>query len=143
MFMFWYVNLGYSANFRFGNNKFIYLKLAIQNNSIVSLSKPETGDFATRQVHMYSTLCAGMNPKQLTSARISQRSNLIILPLVLSHMLIGMFSEYEQNLPLYGTFSVLNGITGGFVLFFHCTGNAQVRNVIYCFLFPYLVNIIY
>ncbi|XP_076034804.1 putative adhesion G protein-coupled receptor E4P [Oratosquilla oratoria] len=69
----------------------------------------------------------GMDQKQLTSARISQRTNLIILPFVFSHWLVGMFSEYEQNMALYGTFSILNGITGGVVFFFHCSNNQQVR----------------
>ncbi|XP_063598335.1 adhesion G-protein coupled receptor D1-like [Penaeus indicus] len=69
----------------------------------------------------------GIDKTQLLSARISQRTNLIILPLVFAHWMVGMMSEYEQNLPLYGTFSVLNGITGGVIFFLHCTNNSQVR----------------
>ncbi|ROT62788.1 hypothetical protein C7M84_019347 [Penaeus vannamei] len=69
----------------------------------------------------------GVDKSQLLSARISQRTNLIILPLVFAHWMVGMMSEYEQNLPLYGTFSVLNGVTGGVVFFLHCTNNSQVR----------------
>ncbi|KAG7154006.1 adhesion G-protein coupled receptor D1-like [Homarus americanus] len=69
----------------------------------------------------------GVDKSQLTSAKFSQRTNLLILPLVFSHMLVGMFSEYEQNLPLYGVFSILNSVTGVVVLFFHCTNNQQVR----------------
>ncbi|RXG71981.1 hypothetical protein Avbf_05037 [Armadillidium vulgare] len=69
-----------------------------------------------------------MKKKQLLSAKISQRTNLVILFFVIAHMLVGMLSEYEQNLPLYGTFSVLNGVTGALVFFLHCTNN-QRRSV--------------
>ncbi|KAF0301074.1 Adhesion G-protein coupled receptor D1 [Amphibalanus amphitrite] len=68
-----------------------------------------------------------VDKSQRLSARISQRSNLIIMPLVFASFVIGMLSEYEQDLALYGTFSVLNGIVGGVIFFFHCTGNQQVR----------------
>ncbi|KAK7081539.1 hypothetical protein SK128_018351 [Halocaridina rubra] len=70
----------------------------------------------------------GVDKGQLLSAKISQRTNLIIMPLVFSHWMIGMLSEYEQNLPLYGTFSILNGVTGVAVFLLHCSNNQQVRN---------------
>ncbi|XP_071515240.1 putative adhesion G protein-coupled receptor E4P [Panulirus ornatus] len=69
----------------------------------------------------------GMDKGQLISAKFSQRTNLIIMPFVFAHLLVGMFSEYEQNLPLYGVFSILNSVTGVLVLFLHCTNNQQVR----------------
>ncbi|KAK3861111.1 hypothetical protein Pcinc_032891 [Petrolisthes cinctipes] len=65
---------------------------------------------------------------QLGSAKFSQRTNLILLPLVFSHMLVGMFSEYEQNLPLYGIFTILCSVTGVAVLLLHCVNNHQVRS---------------
>ena len=68
-----------------------------------------------------------VDKSQRLSARISQRSNLIIMPLVFTSFVIGMLSEYDQDLALYGTFSVLNGFVGGAIFFFHCTGNQQVR----------------
>lgn len=68
-----------------------------------------------------------VDKSQRLSARISQRSNLIIMPLVFCSWVIGMLSEYEQDLALYGTFSVLNGIVGAVIFFFHSTGNQQVR----------------
>lgn len=70
-----------------------------------------------------------VNVEQRLSARISQRSNLVIMPLVFASWVVGMTSEYEQNLALYGTFSVLNGFVGAAILFFHCTGNHQVRAI--------------
>ncbi|XP_064091051.1 adhesion G-protein coupled receptor D1-like [Macrobrachium nipponense] len=69
----------------------------------------------------------GMDRTQLLSAKISQRTNLIIMPLVFSHWMVGMLSEYEQNLPLYGTFSILNGVTGVAVFLLHSSNNQQVR----------------
>lgn len=69
----------------------------------------------------------GVDKSQLLSAKISQRTNLIIMPLVFSHWMVGMLSEYEQNLPLYGTFSILNGVTGVAVFLLHCSNNQQVR----------------
>ncbi|XP_053628486.2 putative adhesion G protein-coupled receptor E4P [Cherax quadricarinatus] len=69
----------------------------------------------------------GMDKGQLVSAKFSQRTNLVIMPLVFSHMLLGMLSEYEQNLALYSIFSLLNSISGVVILFFHCSNNQQVR----------------
>ena len=69
----------------------------------------------------------GMDQSQLVSAQIMQRTNLIIMPLVFVSFIVGMLSEYEQNVPLYGTFTIINGVLGGCVFFFHSTGNEQVR----------------
>ena len=49
--------------------------------------------------------------KQLTSAKIMQRSNVVIMPLVFASWVVGVFAEYEQNVALYGTFTILNGVT--------------------------------
>jgi len=32
-----------------------------------------------------------------------------------------------QNFGLYGTFTLINGILGGSIFFFHCTGNETVN----------------
>ena len=55
-----------------------------------------------------------------------QRSNLIIMPLVFGSFTSGTLAAYEQNPGLYGTFTLLNGLLGGSVFFFHCTGNERV-----------------
>ncbi|KAK4300095.1 hypothetical protein Pmani_027686 [Petrolisthes manimaculis] len=69
----------------------------------------------------------GGDKNQQRSAKFSQRTNLLLLPLVFSHMLVGMFSEYEQNLYLYGIFTILCSVTGVAVLLLHCANNHQVR----------------
>ncbi|CAB4069969.1 DENND5 [Lepeophtheirus salmonis] len=43
----------------------------------------------------------GSDYSQITSARISQRANLIVMPLVFASFMLGTLSEYEQNVPLY------------------------------------------
>ena len=37
-------------------------------------------------------------------------------------------SEYNQDVALYFVFTVVNGILGITILFFHSTGNGQVRD---------------
>jgi len=69
----------------------------------------------------------GMDQSQLISAKIMQRTNLIIMPLVFISFIIGALSEYEQNVALYGTFTIINGVLGACIFFFHSTGNEQVR----------------
>ena len=48
--------------------------------------------------------------KQLISAKIMQRSNVVIMPLVFASWVVGVYAEYEQNVALYGTFTILNGV---------------------------------
>jgi len=69
----------------------------------------------------------GIDQRQQTSAKIMQRSNLIIMPLVFASFLTGTLAAYEQDPGLYGTFTLINGMLGGSVFFFHCTGNERVR----------------
>jgi len=69
----------------------------------------------------------GIDTRQQTSAKIMQRSNLVIMPLCYISFMIGTLAEYEQNFGLYGTFTIINGILACSVFFFHCTGNEQVR----------------
>ena len=69
----------------------------------------------------------GMDQEQLVSAKIMQRTNLIIMPMIFISFMIGATSEYQQNVGLYGTFTILNGVIGVCVFFFHSTGNEQVR----------------
>ncbi|TRY76932.1 hypothetical protein TCAL_10625 [Tigriopus californicus] len=69
----------------------------------------------------------GMDQQQLVSAKIMQRTNLIIMPLVFVSYIVGVIAEYEQNVAMYGTFTIINGVLGGCIFFFHSTGNEQVR----------------
>ena len=40
--------------------------------------------------------------------------------------LTGTLASYEQNPAMYGTFTLINGMLGASVFFFHCTGNERV-----------------
>jgi hypothetical protein len=69
----------------------------------------------------------GLDQDQYQSAKIMQRSNLLIMPLVFISWLIGFMSEYEQDVGLYGVFTILNAVLGVSVFLFHCSGNEDVR----------------
>ena len=69
----------------------------------------------------------GLDQDQYQSAKIMQRSNLMIMPLVFISWLIGFMSEYEQDVGLYGVFTILNAVLGVSVFLFHCSGNEEVR----------------
>ena len=64
------------------------------------------------------------------TAKISQKTLFIILPLVFSSFITGTIAEYEQKVPLYGTFTILNGVTGGCMLFFHVTSHPKTRALV-------------
>ena len=68
----------------------------------------------------------GIDQRQQTSAKIMQRSNLIIMPLIFASFSVGTLATYEQNPGLYGTVTLINGILGGAIFFFHSTGNERV-----------------
>ena len=76
----------------------------------------------------YKRIVSGINQQQLLSAKIMQRSNLIILPLVFTSFIVGAMSEYNQDPALYFVFTVVNALLGIAILFFHSTGNGQVRD---------------
>ena len=69
----------------------------------------------------------GLDQDQYQSAKIMQRSNLMIMPLVFISWLIGFMSEYEKDVGLYGVFTILNAVLGVSVFLFHCSGNEDVR----------------
>ena len=69
----------------------------------------------------------GLDQDQYYSAKIMQRSNLVIMPLVFISWFVGVMSEYEQDVALYGIFTILNGVLGAIVFIFHCSGNEDVR----------------
>ena len=49
------------------------------------------------------------------------------MPLVFASFMTGTLAAYEQDPGLYGTQTLINGILGGSVFFFHCTGNERVK----------------
>ncbi|KAG8201660.1 hypothetical protein JTE90_012726 [Oedothorax gibbosus] len=65
--------------------------------------------------------------RQLLTCKIHQRSNLILMPLILGSYIVGMVADYEQNLALYSVFSILNTVIGVLIFFFHTLGNDAVR----------------
>ena len=77
---------------------------------------------------MFYRRIPGLDQQQLLSAKIMQRTNLIIMPLVFASFIIGFMSEYNQDEALYGTFTAINACLGVAVFFFHSTGNEQVRD---------------
>ena len=48
------------------------------------------------------------------------------MPLSFVTFSMGSLAEYENNIALYSTFTLLNGILGATIFFFHSTGNEQV-----------------
>ncbi len=75
----------------------------------------------------------GIDERQRTTAKIMQRTLLLILPLVFVSFVLGSWAEYQQNIYLYSLFTLCNGIVGGVVFFFHCTANATVRQAVVSF----------
>ena len=80
-----------------------------------------------------------------TTARICQRTLLIILPVAFGSFVCGTLAEYEQvrtvlcsvmicnvvqNPALYGVFTILNGVLGGTMMFFHITSNEKTRELV-------------
>jgi len=72
----------------------------------------------------------GSSKVEKTTAAICQRTLLIILPLTFASFVCGTFAEYEQNAPLYGGFTILNGVLGGVMMFFHITSNEKTRELL-------------
>ena len=72
-----------------------------------------------------------MDEKQLLSAKFMQRSMLFILPMVFASFICGAYSEYDQNVYLYGIFTTLNGFLGFLIFFGHISSNQTVRDVIF------------
>ena len=69
----------------------------------------------------------GLDQGQWLSAKIMQRTNLIITPLVFASFILGFLSEYNQDVALYSTFTAVNTFLGAAVFFFFCSGNERVR----------------
>jgi len=77
----------------------------------------------------YPTL-KGTNPVDKMTAQIIQRTLLIILPLVFASFVCGTIAEYQQDPVLYGSFTIVNGVLGGVMMFFHITSNEKTRELV-------------
>jgi hypothetical protein len=42
----------------------------------------------------------------------------------------GTTAQYEQAVPLYGTFTILNGVLGGAMFFFHISAHGRTRELL-------------
>lgn len=67
---------------------------------------------------------------QLTSAKIMQRTSVLIMPMVYATFICGTFSEYQQNIYLYGIFTTMNTVLGVMILFLHSSCNQTVRKTL-------------
>ena len=56
---------------------------------------------------------------QRTTAKVIQRTLVIILPMVFTSFILGTLAEFEQNIYLYSIFTIVNGILGAIVFSFH------------------------
>jgi len=72
----------------------------------------------------------GTSKVDKTTAQICQRTLLIILPLVFASFVCGTIAEYQQDPVLYGSFTILNGVLGGAMMFFHITSNEKTRELV-------------
>ena len=68
-----------------------------------------------------------VNEEQRTTAKVIQRTLLLILPLVFTSFILGTLAEFEQNIYLYSVFTLVNGILGAIIFSFHTSANAKVR----------------
>ena len=61
-------------------------------------------------------------------ASLNRRGLIIIMPMVYASFIFGFMATYQQDTGLFAVFSILNGILGGCIFIFHCSGNEEVRN---------------
>ena len=67
------------------------------------------------------------------------RSLIIRVALCYVSFIVGTMAEYQQSLMLFLVFTVINGITGGVILFSHCMANEVVRlQQIYKYIYVYM-----
>ena len=65
--------------------------------------------------------------EQRTTAKVIQRTLLLILPMVFTSFILGTLAEFEQNIYLYSVFTLVNGILGAIIFSFHTSANVTVR----------------
>ena len=73
------------------------------------------------------TKLENINEEQRTTAKVIQRTLLLILPMVFTSFILGTLAEFEQNIYLYSVFTLVNGILGAIIFSFHTSANATVR----------------
>jgi ABC-type transport system involved in cytochrome c biogenesis permease component len=68
-----------------------------------------------------------VHEEQRTTAKVIQRTLLLVLPMVFTSFILGTLAEFEQNIYLYSVFTLVNGILGAVIFSFHTSANATVR----------------
>ena len=71
-----------------------------------------------------------VDEKQLISAKTMQYTSIWILLMIFVSFLFGVYSEYDQNVYLYGIFTILNGFLGFIIFVMHSISNQTVREVL-------------
>ena len=64
-------------------------------------------------------------------AKVNRRGLSIIMPMVFASFIVGMMAQYDQDVGLFGIFTILNAILGAIIFIFHCSGNEDVREKLY------------
>ena len=54
-------------------------------------------------------------------------SNFLFASVSSFYFVLGVMAEYNQDVALYSTFTVVNACLGAAIFFFHSTGNESVR----------------
>ena len=73
------------------------------------------------------TKLENVDEAQRITAKVIQRTLIIILPMVFTSFILGTLAEFEQNIYLYSIFTIINGILGALIFSFHTSANATVR----------------
>jgi hypothetical protein len=84
------------------------------------------GLFLVNVIVGFNYLITGSDEVQRTSAKYMHRSLILRNGLCYVSFLMGSLAAYQQNLVLYLVFTVLNGLLGFLIFFFHCTSNEHV-----------------
>ena len=61
------------------------------------------------------------------AAQVNRRGLTIITLLVFMSFIVGVMAQHQQDVALFGIFTILNGIQGGVIFLLHCSGNEAVR----------------
>ena len=74
------------------------------------------------------TKLENVDEAQRITAKVIQRTLIIILPMVFTSFILGTLAEFEQNIYIYSIFTIVNGILGAIIFSFHISANATVRS---------------
>ena len=67
---------------------------------------------------------------QLTSAKIMQKANVVIVLMTFVTFFIGTWGEYEKNPLLIGLFTTLSSILGALIMVLHTVSNVKVTTYV-------------